>query len=207
VPALELILRELGLVDYQSTLTAMRQLTDSRVADSPDELWLLQHPAVFTQGQAGKAEHLLAPGDIPIILADRGGQVTYHGPGQWVLYLMVDMRRRSMGVRDLVNLIENSVLQLLGEYAIFAVLKPGAPGVYVADEKIAALGLRVRRGCSYHGLALNVDMDLEPFGRINPCGYEGLQVTSMAKQLPTADLRLELIGKRLMDIVASALHG
>jgi lipoyl(octanoyl) transferase len=197
----------LGLVDYQSTLTAMRQLTDSRVAGSPDELWLLQHPAVFTQGQAGKAEHLLAPGDIPIILADRGGQVTYHGPGQWVLYLMVDMRRRSMGVRDLVNLIENSVLQLLGEYAIFAVLKPGAPGVYVADEKIAALGLRVRRGCSYHGLALNVDMDLEPFGRINPCGYEGLQVTSMAKQLPTADLRLELIGKRLMDIVASALHG
>jgi lipoyl(octanoyl) transferase len=207
VPALELILRELGLVDYQSTLTAMRQLTDSRVAGSPDELWLLQHPAVFTQGQAGKAEHLLAPGDIPIILADRGGQVTYHGPGQWVLYLMVDMRRRSMGVRDLVNLIENSVLQLLGEYAIFAVLKPGAPGVYVADEKIAALGLRVRLGCSYHGLALNVDMDLEPFGRINPCGYEGLQVTSMAKQLPTADLRLELIGKRLMDIVASALHG
>ena len=207
MPALELILRELGLVDYQSTLTAMRQLTDSRVAGSPDELWLLQHPAVFTQGQAGKAEHLLAPGDIPIILADRGGQVTYHGPGQWVLYLMVDMRRRSMGVRDLVNLIENSVLQLLGEYAIFAVLKPGAPGVYVADEKIAALGLRVRRGCSYHGLALNVDMDLEPFGRINPCGYEGLQVTSMAKQLPTADLRLELIGKRLMDIVASALHG
>jgi lipoyl(octanoyl) transferase len=207
VPAPELILRELGLVDYQSTLTAMRQLTDSRVAGSPDELWLLQHPAVFTQGQAGKAEHLLAPGDIPIILADRGGQVTYHGPGQWVLYLMVDMRRRSMGVRDLVNLIENSVLQLLGEYAIFAVLKPGAPGVYVADEKIAALGLRVRRGCSYHGLALNVDMDLEPFGRINPCGYEGLQVTSMAKQLPTADLRLELIGKRLMDIVASALHG
>ena len=207
MPAPELILRELGLVDYQSTLTAMRQLTDSRVADSPDELWLLQHPAVFTQGQAGKAEHLLAPGDIPIILADRGGQVTYHGPGQWVLYLMVDMRRRSMGVRDLVNLIENSVLQLLGEYAIFAVLKPGAPGVYVADEKIAALGLRVRRGCSYHGLALNVDMDLEPFGRINPCGYEGLQVTSMAKQLPTPDLRLELIGKRLMDIVASALHG
>ena len=206
MPAPELILRELGLVDYQSTLTAMRQLTDSRVADSPDELWLLQHPAVFTQGQAGKAEHLLAPGDIPIILADRGGQVTYHGPGQWVLYLMVDMRRRSMGVRDLVNLIENSVLQLLGEYAIFAVLKPGAPGVYVTDEKIASLGLRVRRGCSYHGLALNVDMDLEPFGRINPCGYEGLQVTSMAKQLPGVGLKLELIGQRLMDIAASMLR-
>jgi lipoyl(octanoyl) transferase len=206
VPAPELILRELGLVDYQSTLTAMRQLTDSRVADSPDELWLLQHPAVFTQGQAGKAEHLLAPGDIPIILADRGGQVTYHGPGQWVLYLMVDMRRRPMGVRDLVNLIERSVLQLLEEYAISAELKPGAPGVYVADEKIASLGLRVRRGCSYHGLALNVDMDLEPFGRINPCGYEGLQVTSMAKQLPGVGLKLELIGQRLMDIAASMLR-
>lgn len=206
MPAPELILRELGLVDYQSTLTAMRQLTDSRVADSPDELWLLQHPAVFTQGQAGKAEHLLAPGDIPIILADRGGQVTYHGPGQWVLYLMVDMRRRPMGVRDLVNLIERSVLQLLEEYEISAVLKPGAPGVYVADEKIASLGLRVRRGCSYHGLALNVDMDLEPFGRINPCGYEGLQVTSMAKQLSGVGLKLELIGQRLMDIAASMLR-
>ena len=206
MPAPELILRELGLVDYQSTLTAMRQLTDSRVADSPDELWLLQHPAVFTQGQAGKAEHLLAPGDIPIILADRGGQVTYHGPGQWVLYLMVDMRRRPMGVRDLVNLIERSVLQLLEEYAISAVLKLGAPGVYVADEKIASLGLRVRRGCSYHGLALNVDMDLEPFGRINPCGYEGLQVTSMAKQLPGVGLKLELIGQRMMDIAASMLR-
>ena len=206
MPAPELILRELGLVDYQSTLTAMRQLTDSRVADSPDELWLLQHPAVFTQGQAGKAEHLLAPGDIPIILADRGGQVTYHGPGQWVLYLMVDMRRRPMGVRDLVNLIERSVLQLLEEYAISAVLKLGAPGVYVADEKIASLGLRVRRGCSYHGLALNVDMDLEPFGRINPCGYEGLQVTSMAKELPGVGLKLELIGQRLMDIAASMLR-
>jgi len=202
----ELILRELGLVDYQPTLTAMRQLTDSRVADSPDELWLLQHPSVFTQGQAGKAEHLLAPGDIPIIRADRGGQVTYHGPGQWVLYLMVDMRRRPMGVRDLVNLIERSVLQLLEEYEIFARLKPGAPGVYVADEKIASLGLRVRRGCSYHGLALNVDMDLEPFGRINPCGYEGLQVTSMAKQLPSVELKLELIGQRLMHITASMLR-
>ena len=206
MPAPELILRQLGLVDYEPTLTAMRQFTDSRTADYPDELWLLQHPSVFTQGQAGKAEHLLAPGDIPVILADRGGQVTYHGPGQWVLYLMVDMRRRPMGVRDLVNLIERSVLQLLEEYAISAVLKLGAPGVYVADEKIASLGLRVRRGCSYHGLALNVDMDLEPFGRINPCGYEGLQVTSMAKELPGVELKLELIGQRLMDIAASMLR-
>ncbi len=180
MPTPPLVLRELGLVDYQTTLAAMRQLTDSRNADSPDELWLLQHPPVFTQGQAGKAEHVLAPGDIPVIQVDRGGQVTYHGPGQWVLYLMVDLRRQQLGVRDLVNLIERSVVQLLKEYAISAATKPDAPGVYVAGEKIASLGLRIRRGCSYHGLALNVDMDLEPFGRINPCGYEGLQVTSMA---------------------------
>lgn len=197
-----LTLRELGLVAYEPTLTAMRQFTDSRDTDSPDELWLLQHPPVFTQGQAGKAEHLLAPGDIPVIQVDRGGQVTYHGPGQWVLYLMVDLRRHQMGVRDLVNLIESSLVQLLEEYAISAVAKPDAPGVYVAGEKIASLGLRVRRGCSYHGLALNVDMDLEPFGRINPCGYEGLQVTSMAKQLPQMQLRLDDVGKRLMEIVA-----
>lgn len=202
----ELILRELGLADYLSTLTAMRQLTDSRVVDSPDELWLLQHSAVFTQGQAGKAEHILAPGDIPIIRADRGGQVTYHGPGQWVLYFMVDLRRRPLGVRDLVTVIERCVLQLLEDYRIAAALKPGAPGVYVADEKIASLGLRVRRGCSYHGLALNVDMDLEPFGRINPCGYEGLQVTSMAEQLPGVELKLDVIGKRLMNIAASMLR-
>lgn len=202
----ELILRELGLTDYQSALTAMRQFTDSRVVDSPDELWLLQHSAVFTQGQAGKAEHLLTPGDIPIVWADRGGQVTYHGPGQWVLYFMIDMRRRPMGVRDLVNLIERCVLQLLEDYTISAVLKPSAPGVYVADEKIASLGLRVRRGCSYHGLALNVDMDLEPFERINPCGHQGLRVTSMVKQLPGVELNLELIGRHLMDIAASMLR-
>ncbi|MDG2047234.1 MAG: lipoyl(octanoyl) transferase LipB [Halioglobus sp.] len=201
----ELILRELGLADYQSTLTAMRQLTDSRVVDSPDELWLLQHSAVFTQGQAGKAQHILAPGDIPIIRADRGGQVTYHGPGQWVLYFMVDLRRGPLSVRDLVNMMERCVLQLLEDYMISAALKPGAPGVYVADEKIASLGLRIRRGCSYHGLALNVDMDLEPFGRINPCGYEGLQVTSMAEQLPGVGLKLDVIGRRLMNIAASML--
>lgn len=184
----------------------MRQLTDSRDADSPDELWLLQHPPVFTQGQAGKAEHVLAPGAIPVIQVDRGGQVTYHGPGQWVLYLMVDLRRQQLGVRDLVNLIERSVVQLLQEYAISAVNKPEAPGVYVAGEKIAALGLRVRRGCSYHGLALNVDMDLEPFGRINPCGYEGLHVTSMARLLPDVHLKLDLIGRRLLAIVAEGLR-
>ena len=192
MPTPPLVLRELGLVDYHSTLTAMRQLTDSRDADSPDELWLLQHPQVFTQGQAGQV--------------DRGGQVTYHGPGQWVLYLMVDLRRQQLGVRDLVNLIERSVVQLLQEYAIFAAAKPDAPGVYVGGEKIASLGLRIRRGCSYHGLALNVDMDLEPFGRINPCGYKGLQVTSMARLLPDAHLTLDLIGRRLLAIVAERLR-
>lgn len=202
----ELLLRELGLVDYQPTLDAMRQFTECRNADSPDELWLLQHPAVFTQGQAGKSEHLLAPGDIPVIQVDRGGQVTYHGPGQWVLYLLLDMRRRQLGVRDLVNLIEHSLVQLLAEYDISALAKPSAPGVYVADEKIAALGLRVRRGCSYHGLALNVDMDLEPFGRINPCGYAGLQVTSMARQLPATRLDMTAIGQRLLAIVVDTLQ-
>jgi len=205
VPAPELVLRELGLVDYPPTLAAMRQLTDARTADSPDELWLLQHPPVFTQGQAGKAEHVLAPGVIPVIQADRGGQVTYHGPGQWVLYLMVDLRRRQLGVRDLVTLIERSVVQLLQEYAICAAAQAQAPGVYVAGEKIASLGLRIRRGCSYHGLALNVDMDLEPFGRINPCGYEGLRVTSMGELLPESALEMDAIGKRLLAIVAEKL--
>jgi len=199
------VLRTLGLVDYQSTLDAMRQFTDSRDADSPDELWLLQHPPVFTQGQAGRAEHLLAPGDIPVIQVDRGGQVTYHGPGQWVLYLLVDLRRQQLGVRALVSLIERSVVQLLAEYGISASAQPRAPGVYVDGEKIASLGLRVRRGCSYHGVALNVDMDLQPFGRINPCGYAGLQVTSMATLLPDAQLNMDAIGKRLMDIVRDQL--
>ena len=206
MPVPELVLRELGLVDYEPTLEAMQHFTDSRNADSPDELWLLQHPRVFTQGQAGKAEHVLAPGDIPVIQVDRGGQVTYHGPGQWVLYLLVDIRRHKLGVRDLVDLIEQSIVQLLGEYGIDAAAKPAAPGVYVAGEKIAALGLRVRRGCSYHGLSLNVDMDLEPFQRINPCGFEGLQVTSMVKLLPDSGIEMGLVGKRLLDIVAARLQ-
>ncbi|MCB1729906.1 MAG: lipoyl(octanoyl) transferase LipB [Halieaceae bacterium] len=201
-----ILLRELGQVDYQPTLQAMQDFTDSRTPDTPDELWLLQHPRVFTQGQAGKAEHLLHPGDIPVIQVDRGGQVTYHGPGQWVLYLMVDLRRRHFGVRDLVNLIERSIVMLLAEYGIEARPWPEAPGVYVGGEKIASLGLRVRRGCSYHGLALNVDMDLEPFRRINPCGYAGLEVTSMARLLPAQTLDAEAIGRRLLAIVAGQLE-
>ncbi|MAT94016.1 MAG: octanoyltransferase [Halioglobus sp.] len=201
------VLRELGLVDYLPTLQAMREFTDARDAHSADELWLLQHHPVFTQGQAGRAEHLLAPGDIPVVQVDRGGQVTYHGPGQWVLYLLLDLRRNGLGVRDLVDLIEDSVRELLAGYGICGEGKPGAPGVYVAGEKIASLGLRVRRGCSYHGVALNVDMDLEPFARINPCGYPGQAVTSMARLLPDAPPDLDAVGARLLTIVAQRLDG
>ena len=199
-------MRELGLVDYAPTLQAMKALTDSRDPNSPDELWLLQHPRVFTQGQAGKAEHVLAPGDIPVIQVDRGGQVTYHGPGQWVIYLMVDLRRQKMGVRDLVDLIEQSIVRLLAEHGITAAARADAPGVYVDGAKIAALGLRVRRGCSYHGLSLNVDMDLEPFQRINPCGYEGLRVTSMSRLLRHAELDMDAVGRRLLAIIAERLQ-
>ncbi|NCF19933.1 MAG: lipoyl(octanoyl) transferase LipB [Haliea sp.] len=201
-----MIQRELGLVEYLPTLEAMKDFTDSRDADTPDELWLLQHPRVFTQGQAGKAEHVLAPGDIPVIQVDRGGQVTYHGPGQWVVYLLVDIRRHGMGVRKLVDLIEQSIVQLLSEHGIDSAPRADAPGVYVNGNKIASLGLRVRRGCSYHGLALNVAMDLEPFQRINPCGYQGLQVTSMAKLLPDVELDMDAIGRRLLAILAERLE-
>ena len=192
------LIRKPGTVAYQPTLDAMREFTDQRGPDTPDELWLLQHPRVFTQGQAGKAEHLLAPGDIPVVQVDRGGQVTYHGPGQWVVYLLLDLRRRRLGVRDLVDLIEQAIVQLLAGYGIESAPRRDAPGVYVDGRKIASLGLRVRRGCSYHGLALNVDMDLEPFSRINPCGYEGLQVTSMARCLPGQSLDPEAVGAALL---------
>lgn len=195
-----------GAADYLSTFEAMKQFTDSRTGTTPDELWLLQHPRVFTQGQAGKAEHVLAPGDIPVIQVDRGGQVTYHGPGQWVLYLLVDLRRHNLGVRQLVTLIEESLVELLAAYGIEAAPRADAPGVYVNGDKIAALGLRVRRGCSYHGLALNVNLDLEPFQRINPCGHEGLRVTSMAEQLPGTVVDMEEVGERLLGVVAAKLE-
>jgi lipoyl(octanoyl) transferase len=170
----------LGLSDYATTWAAMRAFTDSRDARTEDELWLLEHSPVFTLGQAGRPEHLLEPGDIPVVQTDRGGQVTYHGPGQIVAYVLLDLRRAGLGVRSLVHLLENAAIGLLADYGIPAQAKPMAPGVYVGDAKIAALGLRVRRGCSYHGLSLNVDMDLEPFRRINPCGYPGLAVTQIA---------------------------
>ncbi|OWL91062.1 lipoyl(octanoyl) transferase LipB [Halopseudomonas aestusnigri] len=178
-----LVIRRLGLVDYQPTLEAMRRLTEERGADTPDEIWLLQHPRVFTQGQAGKAEHVLAPGDIPVIKVERGGQVTYHGPGQLVAYLMLDLRRKNLGVRDLVTAMEQSLVDVLALHGVEAAPRADAPGVYVGADKIASLGLRVRRGCSFHGLALNLDMDLEPFRRINPCGYAGLRMTQLAEHV------------------------
>jgi lipoyl(octanoyl) transferase len=185
----------------------MKDFTDQRSAETGDELWLLQHPPVFTQGQAGKAEHVLAPGDIPVVQVDRGGQVTYHGPGQWVVYLLVDLRRHSLGIRNLVDVIEQSIVQVLAQLGIVAEPRPGAPGVYVGDAKIASLGLRVRRGCSYHGLALNLDMDLEPFSRINPCGYEGLRVTSVRQCLgPGADIDGDRVADLLLGELAARLN-
>lgn len=172
-------LRRLGRVDYESTWRAMQAFTATRDADTPDEIWLLEHPPVFTQGQAGKPEHLLADIGIPVIPIDRGGQVTYHGPGQVVAYLLIDLKRRGYGVRELVRRMEQALIDLLAELGVAAERREGAPGVYVAGAKIAALGLRVKGGCTYHGLSLNVDLDLAPFQAINPCGYAGLAVTRM----------------------------
>ena len=174
--------RDLGLIDYEPTWQAMQRFTDGRDRDTPDEVWLVQHPPVFTQGQSGKPEHLLLPGDIPVVQVDRGGQVTYHGPGQLVAYLMLDVRRLGYGVRELVTRIERSLIDLLASYGVMAAAKPEAPGVYVDGAKIASLGLRIRNGCSFHGLALTVDMDLDPFKRINPCGYAGLAMTQLREQ-------------------------
>ncbi len=175
-----MIVKRLGVVEYAPALEAMRVFTAQRGADTPDELWLLQHPPVYTLGQAGKPEHLLQnPANIPLVHIDRGGQITYHGPGQLVAYLLLDLPRRRLKVRELVNLMEQAIIDTLAAYGIEAERKDGAPGVYVAGDKIAALGLRVRNGCSYHGLAINVDADLAPFGWINPCGYEGLKTIRM----------------------------
>ena len=176
----QLIIRQLGTIDYVPCWHAMQHLTDNRTNETIDELWFLQHPKVFTQGQAGKAEHVLAPGDIPVIQVDRGGQVTYHGPGQLVVYLMVNIKRRKLGARALVTLIENAIVSVLKLQGIEAAPKKDAPGVYTNDKKIASLGLRIRKGCSFHGLALNIDMDLEPFHRINPCGYQGLEMCQVS---------------------------
>ncbi|AGI22546.1 lipoyl(octanoyl) transferase LipB [Pseudomonas sp. MT3] len=190
--------RELGIQPYEPTWHAMQRFTAERDPATPDEVWLLEHQRVFTQGQAGKAEHVLFPGDIPVVQVDRGGQVTYHGPGQLVAYLMLDVRRSGIGVRDLVSRIEQSLIGLLEGYGVTAVSKPDAPGVYVDGAKIASLGLRIRNGRSFHGLALNVDMDLEPFRRINPCGYAGMamtQLSQLAGPIALADVRERLRGE------------
>jgi lipoyl(octanoyl) transferase len=186
--------RELGLADYETVWREMQAFTDGRDESTQDELWLLQHPPVFTQGQSGKAEHLLAPGNIPVVQVDRGGQVTYHGPGQIVAYPLLDIQRRKLGVRALVNRIEESIIQVLGSYSVRGERREGAPGIYVDGAKIAALGLRVRRGRSFHGLAFNIDMDLEPFSRINPCGFQGLEVTQLSalKAVNLADVESAL---------------
>lgn len=182
------ILRRLGRVDYAPTWQAMQAFTDVRDATTADELWFLEHAPVFTQGLNGKPEHLLATGDIPVVGIDRGGQVTYHGPGQLVMYALIDLKRRRIGVRELVVALENAVVTLAASHGIKASGRREAPGVYVGARKLASIGLRVRRGCSYHGLALNVDMDLEPFGRINPCGMAGLAMTQLADQGAATDV-------------------
>jgi lipoyl(octanoyl) transferase len=174
------ILRDLGLVAYEPTWRAMQRFTDERDPQTPDEIWLLEHPPVFTLGMNATPDHVLAPGDIPVMRIDRGGQVTYHGPGQLVVYPLIDLRRAGLGVRDLVTALERSVIDYAAELGIRAECRTGAPGVYVDGRKLASVGIRVRRGASYHGIALNVSDDLDPFRRINPCGYAGLEMTRLA---------------------------
>ena len=191
------LVRDLGRQPYEPVWRAMQRFTDARGEDTPDELWLVEHEPVFTLGQAGRPEHVLAPGDIPVVHVDRGGQVTYHGPGQIVAYPLLDLRRLKLGVREYVCLIEQAVIDTLADWNIHAARREGAPGVYVNGAKIAALGIRVRRGCAFHGLAFNIAMDLEPFARINPCGYAGLAVTAM----------LDLGGPARLDAVKPVLLG
>lgn len=198
-----LLVRQLGRCAYLPIWQAMQDFTDNRDASSQDEVWLVEHDPVFTQGQAGKDEHLLAPGDIPVIQVDRGGQVTYHGPGQQMLYVLLDIKRRKLGVRQLVNAMEQAVVDTLAAHGIVAFAKPDAPGVYVDEKKICSVGLRIRKGCSFHGLAFNVDMDLTPFQRINPCGYAGLEMLDCkGLHIP---LTLENAGKTLVANLCQAL--
>ena len=198
-----LIVRRLGLRPYEATWQAMRTFTDERGPDTTSELWIVEHPPVGTQGQAGKAEHLLAPGNIPVVQTDRGGQVTYHGPGQLVIYVLIALREAGIGIRRLVTLMEQSIIELLNEHGLDAVARSDAPGVYVDGKKVASLGLRVRRGCTYHGLALNVSNDLAPFALINPCGHAGLEVTS-TKHLGI-EYDIDTLGTALAERLADAL--
>lgn len=184
----EVRIRRLGRVPYEPTWREMQQIAETRTAETPDEIWVLEHDPVFTLGLAGSREHLLAPGDIPVVHIDRGGQVTYHGPGQLVVYPLLDLRRRKLGPRDLVTALEQATVAALAAWGIDAHARPDAPGVYVGEKKIASIGLRIRRGSSYHGIAFNVDMDLEPFSRINPCGFQGLEMTQVSELGGPSDL-------------------
>ena len=199
-----LIVRQLGRQRYMPIWQKMQDFTDTRDENTPDEIWLVDHESVFTQGQAGKDEHLLAPGDIEVIKVDRGGQVTYHGPGQQMMYVLFNLRRLKIGVRELVTWLEECIIESLAEYGIDAYAKADAPGVYVNDSKIASLGLRVRRGCSFHGLALNVNMDLSPFLRINPCGYAGMNMVQ-TKEL-NGPQNLEAAGQGLVKHMIKKLN-
>lgn len=181
----EVVVRELGLQPLEKVWADMQRFTDARDATTPDEIWLLEHPPVFTLGLNADRAHVLAPADIPVVQIDRGGQVTYHGPGQLVCYALLDIKRRGLGIRSLVQLLESAVIETLALYAIEAYPRRDAPGVYVAGRKLAAVGLRVRRGCSYHGIAINLDMDLEPYQRIHPCGFDDLEVTQLVDLTPT----------------------
>ncbi len=198
-----LLVRPLARMPYEPVWRAMQRFTDARDETTPDEVWVVEHEPVFTLGQAGKWEHVLLPGNIPVLPVDRGGQVTYHGPGQLVVYPLIDLRRAKIGVRELVSKIEQATIKTLANYAIHASTQDGMPGVYVDGQKIMALGLRVRRGCSFHGLALNVCMDLAPFARINPCGYQGLKHTSVYDEAGPADLAI--VGAALLPILAQEL--
>lgn len=202
MPDSDLLVRRLGLMEYEPVWRAMQSFTDNRDANTPDELWLVEHPPVFTQGQAGRAEHVLTPGDIPVIQVDRGGQVTYHGPGQIVAYPLIDIKRLQMGVRTLVTGIEDTIIDVLKSYSVEAQTMKGAPGVYIDGVKIASLGLRIRRGRSFHGLAFNINMDLEPFQRINPCGFQGLQVTNLAA---FAEVSMSEVEDRLINGLSEVL--
>ncbi|TFH90800.1 lipoyl(octanoyl) transferase LipB [Vibrio ouci] len=197
----QLVVKHLGRQDYEPIWRAMHEFTDNRTDETADEVWLVEHNPVFTQGQAGKAEHLLNTGDIPVVQSDRGGQVTYHGPGQLVAYFLINLRRKKIGVRDLVTHIENLVINTLKTYNIDSSARPDAPGVYVDGKKICSLGLRIRKGCSFHGLALNVNMDLSPFHRINPCGYAGMEMVQVSQLGGPSDI-IEVEHKLVEELVA-----
>lgn len=203
-------IHNLGVQDYQAIWHKMQDFTDNRTANTPDEIWLVQHPSVFTQGSAGKPEHLLNPTNIPVVQSDRGGQITYHGIGQQIMYVLIDIKRHKangndLSVRDLVSALEQSVVKTLADYGIQSYPKPDAPGVYVNEQKICSLGLRIRKGCSFHGLALNINMDLTPFRNINPCGYAGLEMCQLADFVSAEQAKCELVAPKLVHYFSQIL--